>query len=292
MFGVLHRKNVEKDGDLDLVNSNIEKFTRYLKEVYNYDSVDVHSLQKEGLIYNSIIFEDSLNFIAISNHGRIKKDYISDLRKNITDYFKNLTVIKLTRYYQYHEVNHYLIVTNFFDKDNNHKIIIHTKFNSTFMLNLKPIAVNEEKFIYKDLSSFHEFKNDHFETFLEINITVNDSPPILKDLIYNESVFRFPIESFDYNRKAQLIIRKHSEDSSNHYILDSSLLINNSIIKKQSELINDPRFSIIDHVDKFLFPLCESKESTMSLELTPVLSFDFMSQDFTRFWDLKMMVAI
>lgn len=292
MLGVFQKTNVEKDESSDLVSSNLENFAKHLQEVYNYDSVDVHLLKKDGAIYNSSIFENSLDFISICNNGKIEKDYISHLRKNITDYFNDLTVIKLIRYYQYHDVNHYLIVTNFFDKENNHKIIIHTKFNSICMLNLKPLVTNEHQFSYADLSNFYEFKNDHFETVLEINITVNDSPPLLKDPLYKAMAFGFPVDVVDYNRKAQLIIRKHSEDSSNHYILDSSLFINNKIIKIKSEKINEPKFSIVDYVDKFLFPLCESKEDLTAWELNPVLTHDFMNQDHTPFWDLKMMVAI
>lgn len=292
MLGIFQKTNVEKDGSSDLVSSNLENFTKHLQEVYNYDSVDVHLLKKDGAIYNSSIFENSLDFISICNNGKIEKDYIYYLRKNITDYFNDLTLIKLTRYYQYHDVTHYLIVTNFFDKENNHKIIIHTKFNSICMLNLKPLVTNGHQFTYPDLSNFYEFKNDHFETVLEINITVNDSPPLLKDPLYKAVAFGFPVDDVDYNRKAQLIIRKHSEVSSNHYILDSSLFINNRTIKIKSEKINEPKFSIVDHVDKFLFPLCESNEDLTAWELNPVLTHDFMNQDHTPFWDLKMMVAI
>ena len=292
MLGVFQKTNVEKDESSDLVSYNLENFTKHLQEVYNYDSVDVHLLKKDGAIYNSSIFENSLDFISICNNGKIEKDYISHLRKNITDYFNDLTLIKLTRYYQYHDVNHYLIVTNFFDKEKNHKIIIHTKFNSICMLNLKPLVINEYDFIYPDLSNFHEFKNDHFETILEINIAVNDKPPLLKDPEFKALAFGFPAERIDYNRKAQLIIRKHSENSSNNYILDSSLFINNRIIKTKSEKVNEPKFSIVDHVNKFLFPLCESNEDLTAWELNPVLTHDFMNQDHTPFWDLKMMVAI
>lgn len=289
MKGKLNKKNIEINVDSNIANSNIENLMIYLKETYKYDDVSVHNIIKENLAYNSIIFEDALNFICICHYGVAGIEEMRPLRKNLTDYFDSLTIIKLTHIYQYHSVSHYLVITHFFDKNNAHRILIFDKFNAYGLIDVKSVFSDVIP-KHKDLNSFYEFKNNCFEAVLEINIDINNSPPILKDCEQIGGQYSYKFNPAAYKRKAQLIIRQYL-DGSDHLL--SMTLYNNDLILKQGvqKIIDDP-LVVNESIDKFLFPLCENEEDLSSWNLKPELCPAFMSQDYTSFWALKKMVEI
>lgn len=286
MKGLIYKKNKEINTDLEVANANIEKFMEYLKSNYDYDEVSVHHLEKEGDSYNSNIFNDTLDFICICNHGYSENERKLNLQKLINTYYNKLTIVKLSQYYEYHSVNHYLIISHFFDKNNNHKIVVPTKFNAVGLLDIKPISFSSKKVNHDDFKVFYEFKKGHLEGVLEFNISINDRPPILKN-------FDVETKGIDYKRRAQVIIRRYPEDDNNiNYKIEFTLLKNDKIIKQVSHKITDTKFYVCENLNKFLFPLCENEETIKTWDLNPELSHEFMSHDYTKFWDLKMMVEI
>ena len=98
----------------------------------------------------------------------------------------------------------------------------------------------------------------------------------------------------NYNRKAQFILKHYPVDVKfkTDYLLDIKIIFADQLIKYEcvssKHIIND----INNIIDKFIFPLTEDSETIKYLNLEPEFTAEFMSQDFTDFLALKMMMRI
>jgi hypothetical protein len=288
----------------------IENFMKYLKYFYNYDEVTLYTYEKNDKKYESSIFDDALDFIGQSKYVSHLDNHIDSLKSSINNYFDVLRIVKLTQKYERNSVDHYLIIDVYSNKENEYKILIPTVFNVSNLINVNPIPNRiYELNQYKDIIMFIEFKekktvstdsfigfnvnNYCFETVLEINFETNPSAPILQhepSTIHNGYGLTFA----NYKRKAQFVLKHYPVVTNNKidYLLDMKIIFGNKIIKHDCISSASVIVDINKIINKFIFPLAEDSESIKHLNLEPEFTAEFMSQDFTDFWDLKMMVAI
>ena len=287
-----------------------ENFMNYLKHFYNYDEITLYTYEQQNNRDDSIVFEDALNFITQNKYAGNREEQYNSLKSNVNNYFDILRIVKLTQKYERNSVDHYLIIDTYFNKENEYKILIPTDFNVLNIIGLNPIPdINYELYKYEDINSFIEFKefnnsstnnftqfnvnNYCFETIVEINFEINQFPPILK----NESTMiqgEYGLTLANYNRKAQFILKHYPVDVKfkTDYLLDIKIIFDDQLIKYEcvssKHIIND----INNIIDKFIFPLTEDSETIKYLNLEPEFTAEFMSQDFTDFLALKMMMRI
>lgn len=295
----------------DLLNptlsQTIENFMKYLKHFYNYDEVTLYTYEKQSKSFDSSIFESALEFIGQSKYVDYLENHCLDFKSSVNDYFDVLRIVKLTQKYERNSVDHYLIIDIYSNKENEYKILIPNVFNVSNLIDANPIPRGlYELSHYQDLNMFVEFKENNivsedvfnvdnycFETVLEINFEINQSPPILQNE-YSTQRNGYGLTFSNYKRKAQVVLKHYPVATNNKidYLLDMKIIFGNKIIKH--DCISSA-FVIVDVnkiINKFIFPLAEDSESIKHLNLEPELTAEFMSQDFTDFWDLKMMVAI
>lgn len=292
------------------MTQTIENFMKYLKNFCNYDEVTLYTYEKNDKEYESSIFDDALDFIGQSKYVDHSDNHIDRLKSNINNYFDVLRIVKLTQRYERNSVDHYLIIDIYCNKENEYKIIMPTVFNVSNLINVNPIPNRlYELSRYKDISMFTEFKEKNtvstdsfigfnvdnycFENVLEINFEVNPSAPILQNessTIHNGYGLTFS----NYKRKAQVILKHYPVDTNNKidYLLDMKIIFGNKLIKHDCISSAAIIVDVNKIIDKFIFPLVEDNESLKHLNLEPEFTFEFMSQDFTDFLNLKMMVTI
>lgn len=294
------------------INKTIENFMKYLKYFYNYDEVTLYTYEKNDKEYKSSIFDEALDFIGQSKYVDYLDNHSLDFKSSVNNYFDVLRIVKLTQKYERNSVDHYLIIDIYSnkEKENEYKILIPNGFNVSNLIDANPIPNRlYELNQYKDISMFAEFKEKNtfstdnfigfnvenycFESVLEINFEINPSAPILQhetSTIHNGYGLTFS----NYKRKAQVVLKHYPVDTNNKidYLLDMKIIFGNKIIKHDCISSASVIVDVNKIIDKFIFPLAEDSDSIKHLNLDPEFTAEFMSQDFTDFWDLKMMVKI
>lgn len=305
----IQKKNLSFNDSLlnPTLSQTIENFMKYLKHFYNYDEVTLYTYEEQSKNFDSSIFESALDFIAQSKYVDYLEDHRHLLKDSINNYFDVLRIVKLTQKYERNSVEHYLIIDIYSNKENEYKILIPNIFNVSNLIDVNPIPMGlYELSHYQDLNMFIEFKENNivsedvfnvdnycFETVLEINFEINQSPPILQNE-YSTQRNGYGLTFSNYKRKAQVVLKHYPVDTNNKidYLLDMKIIFGNKIIKHDCISSASVIVDVNKIIDKFIFPLAEDSDSIKHLNLEPEFTAEFMSQDFTDFWDLKMMVKI
>jgi hypothetical protein len=285
----------------------IENFMKYLKYFYNYDEVALYTYEKHNKECELSVFDAALDFIVQSKYVNHLEDHRHNFKDSINNYFDVLRIVKLTHNYERNSVDHYLIIDIYCNKENEYKILVPNAFNVISILDVNPIPMGlYELSHYQDLNMFVEFKENNtvsedvfnvdnfcFETVLEINFEINQSPPILKNE-YSTQRNGYGLTFSNYKRKAQFILKHYPVDLKNKtdYLLDMKIILAGKLVKHESISSKPVITGINNLIEKFIFPLAEDNESIKHLNLEPEFTAEFMAQDFTDFWDLKMMVKI
>lgn len=287
--------------NLIMINKKIETFMNHLKDSFDYDQIAVYTYDYINEHSDMSIIHDAINFILTATHKEFDHTHCIEFKERLFNYSKKIQVVRLTRYYERHEEHHYLFINNHFE-NNDVIITIPVEFNYIGILrcHLINLLTSDQPFVsrhrrnslYEDCSQYVIFKESYeigayFEVICEINMTINHYCPLLtyqRQDKYSE---------FELGRKAQLVIRRWltTSDYKCDYMINIRLIKGREIIK-ESTFREDLSIQIQSIVDQFIFPLADSYEDIKELNLSPELTAEFMSQDFTDFWDLKMMVTI
>lgn len=282
MTDLARKKNLENSNiNLNEEQTYIEIFLNHLKNEYDYDSVSLYTFQSPFDNYQLSVLDDAIQSI------RHMSDQLEKYKKLILGYFDTVKIVKLTRMYEEHEESYYLIISTHFTT-NEYNINLSAKFNNFNILNFE--GINNESMIYhfEDFMTSLNFKINcvsklgQFESVLMVNSIINNN-----NLIYDKKKYI----NISFNRKAQIIV-KIIKINEIEILLSLELKVNKSVIKQCSLTINNKDLNIYRLIERFIFPLNEDIELLNSWNIKPQLTYDFMNEDYSSFWDIKMMLEI
>lgn len=271
----------------------IDVFLNYLKDQYDYDNVSLFTFNTPFENYNFSVLTDALNSILSVKLRNPTKEDIERHKVFVLNYFDTISIVKLSRSYELDEENLYLIISFHFNEANEFIINLPEKFNNFKIINYHNVINDQMKsYYFEDHMSYLNFKIDVvsksciLEESLIVKMKVANKTPLLS-YSYDS---RESIQT-NYNRKAQLNINviKINEFE---LLIELKLKLNKTILKEYSGHVNIDEFNINKVVERFVFPLNEGIELLNSWNIHPQLTYDFMNQDYSSFWDLKMMVQI